>query len=104
MTTDQLDVLLSLICAPDVRSILTNRPPRIEDERKARIAVRDALLDLRAGRKLDAGERIVAIHLIGKRDGWSLAFAAVSISLASANQTATVETPAGVQAQPTQGA
>ena len=101
MTTDQLDALLSLICAPDVRSILTHRPPRLEDERKARIAVRDALLELRAGRKLDEGERIVAIHGIGKRDGWSLAFAAVSISLASANQTATVETPAGVQAQPT---
>ena len=99
MTTDQLDALLSLICAPDVRSILTNRPPRIEDERKARIAVRDALLELRAGRKLDAGERIVAIHGIGKRDGWSLA--SVSIPLASASQAATVETPAGVQAQPT---
>lgn len=101
MTTDQLDALLSLICAPDVRSILTNRPPRIEDERKARIAARDLLLELRAGRKLDAGQRIVAIHSIGRRDGWP--FAAVSISLASANQTATVETPAGVQA-PTQGA
>jgi hypothetical protein len=88
LTTDQLDALLSQICAPDVRSILTNRPPRIEDERKARMAVRDALLELRAGRKLDAGERIVAIHGIGKRD-------AVSISLASANQTATVETPLG---------
>ncbi len=95
MTTDQLDALLSQICAPDVRSILTNRPPRIEDERKARMAVRDALLELRAGRKLDAGERIIAIHGIGKRDGWPLAFAAVSISLASANQTATVETPLG---------
>jgi hypothetical protein len=95
LTTDQLDALLSQICAPDVRSILTNRPPRIEDERKARMAVRDALLELRAGRKLDAGERIIAIHGIGKRDGWPLAFAAVSISLASANQTATVETPLG---------
>ena len=104
MTTDQLDALLSHVSAPDVRSILTNRPPRLEDERKARIAVRDALLDLRAGRKLDAGERIVAIHGIGRRDGWSLAFAAVSISLASASQATTVETPAGVQAQPTQGA
>jgi hypothetical protein len=59
------------------------------------MAVRDALLELRAGRKLDAGERIIAIHGIGKRDGWPLAFAAVSISLASANQTATVETPLG---------
>ena len=104
MTLEQLDALLSLVCAPDVRSILTNRPPRLEDERKARIAVRDALLDLRAGRKLDAGERIVAIHVIGKRDGWSLAFAAVSISLASASQAATVEPPAGVQAPPTHGA
>lgn len=102
MTTDQLDALLSLICAPDVRSILTHRPPRLEDERKARIAVRDALLELRAGRKLDAGERIVAIHGIGKRDGWSLAFA--SISLASASQATTVETPAGVQAPTNQGA
>lgn len=98
MTTDQLDALLSIICAPDVRSLLTNRPPRLEDERRARIAARDLLLELRAGRKLNAGERVVAIHGIGKRDGWQLAFAAVSISLASANQTATVETPAGVQA------
>ena len=72
MTTDQLDALLSQICAPDVRSILTNRPPRIEDERKARMAVRDALLELRAGRKLDAGERIVAIHAVGKRQGWPI--------------------------------
>lgn len=102
MTTDQLDALLSLICAPDVRSLLTNRPPRLEDERKARIAARDLLLELRAGRKLDAGQRIVAIHSIGRRDGWP--FAAVSISLASANQTATVETPAGVQAPTNQGA
>ena len=101
MTTDQLDALLSIICAPDVRSLLTNRPPRLEDERKARIAARDLLLELRAGRKLDAGQRIVAIHSIGRRDGWP--FASVSISLASANQTAKVETPAGVQA-PTQGA
>ena len=102
MTTDQLDALLSIICAPDVRSLLTNRPPRLEDERKARIAARDLLLELRAGRKLDAGQRIVAIHSIGRRDGWP--FAAVSISLASANQTATVETPAGVQAPTNQGA
>ncbi len=101
MTTDQLDALLSLICAPDVRSLLTNRPPRLEDERKARIAARDALLELRAGRKLDAGQRIVAIHSIGRRDGWP--FSSTSIPLASANQAATVETPAGVQA-PTQGA
>jgi len=72
LTTDQLDALLSQICAPDVRSILTNRPPRIEDERKARMAVRDALLELRAGRKLDAGERIVAIHAVGKRQGWPI--------------------------------
>ena len=72
MTTDQLDALLSLICAPDVRSILTHRPPRLEDERKARIAVRDALLELRAGRKLDAGQRVVAIHAIGKRQGWPI--------------------------------
>ena len=104
MTTDQLDALLSLVCAPDVRSILTHRPPRLEDERKARIAVRDALLELRAGRKLNAGERIVAIHGIGRREGWSLAFAAVSISLASASQATTVETPAGVQAPTNQGA
>jgi hypothetical protein len=102
LTTDQLDALLSLICAPDVRSILTHRPPRIEDERKARIAVRDALLELRAGRKLDAGQRIVAIHSIGRRDSWP--FGSRSISLASANQTATVETPAGVQAPTNQGA
>ena len=54
--------------------------------------------------KLDAGERIVAIHGIGKRDGWPLAFAAVSISLASASQATTVETPAGVQAPTNQGA
>jgi hypothetical protein len=102
LTTDQLDALLSLICAPDVRSILTHRPPRLEDERKARIAVRDALLELRAGRKLDAGERIVAIHGIGKRDGWP--FTPRSISLASASQATTVETPAGVQAPTNQGA
>ena len=102
MTTDQLDALLSLVCAPDVRSILTHRPPRLEDERKARIAVRDALLELRAGRRLDAGERIVAIHGIGKRDGWPLA--SVSIPLASASQATTVETPAGVQAPTNQGA
>lgn len=101
MTTDQLDALLSIICAPDVRSLLTNRPPRLEDERKARIAARDLLLELRAGRKLNAGERIVAIHGIGKRDGWP--FASVSIPLALASKAATVETPAGVQA-PTQGA
>ena len=102
MTTDQLDALLSLVCAPDVRSILTHRPPRLEDERKARIAVRDALLELRAGRRLDAGERIVAIHGIGKRDGWP--FRSRSISLASASQATTVETPAGVQAPTNQGA
>ena len=102
MTLEQLDALLSLVCAPDVRSILTNRPPRLEDERKARIAVRDALLELRAGRKLDAGERIVAIHGIGKRDGWP--FRLRSISLASASQATTVETPAGVQAPTNQGA
>ena len=102
MTTDQLDALLSLVCAPDVRSILTHRPPRLEDERKARIAVRDALLELRAGRKLDAGERIVAIHGIGRRDGWP--FASVSIPLALASHAATVETPAGVQAPTNQGA
>lgn len=101
MTPDQLDALLSIICAPDVRSLLTNRPPRLEDERKARIAARDLLLELRAGRKLNAGERIVAIHGIARAR--LRARAAVSISLASANQTATVETPAGVQA-PTQGA
>ena len=102
MTTDQLDALLSIICAPDVRSLLTNRPPRLEDERKARIAARDLLLELRAGRKLDAGQRIVAIHSIGRRDGWP--FASASIPLASASQAATVETPAGVQAPTNQGA
>ena len=102
MTTDQLDALLGLICAPDVRSILTNRPPRLEDERKARIAVRDALLELRAGRKLDAGQRIVAIHGIGRRGGWPSG--SRSISLASASQATTVETPAGVQAPTNQGA
>lgn len=98
MTTEQLDALLGLICAPDVRSLLTNRPPRLEDERRARVAARDALLDLRAGRKLNAGERIVAIHGIGKREGWPLAFAAVSVSLANATGADTVEGLAGVQA------
>lgn len=92
MTLDQLDALLGLICAPDVRSILTNRPPRLEDERRARVAARDALLDLRAGRKLNAGERIVAIHGIGRRGAWA------SIALANATAASTVEGPAGVQA------
>jgi hypothetical protein len=73
LSPEQLDALLSLVCAPDVRSLLTARPPRLEDERRARVAVRDALLELRAGRKLDAGQRIVAIHAIGKRDGWPFA-------------------------------
>lgn len=98
MNHDQLDALLGLICAPDVRSLLTNRPPRLEDERRARVAARNALLDLRAGRKLDAGERIVAIHGIGKRQGWQLACAVVSVSLANATAASTVEGPAGVQA------
>ena len=72
-TMQALIDVLDAICAPDVRSILTARPPRLEDERAARIKARDLLLDAVAGRRLDAGQRVVAIHAIGKRQGWPIA-------------------------------
>jgi len=73
ITDETMQALLDVICAPDVRSILTARPPRLEDERAARIKARDLLLDALAGRRLDAGQRVVAIHAIGKRQGWPIA-------------------------------
>jgi len=73
ITDEAMQALLDVICAPDVRSILTARPPRLEDERAARIKARDLLLDALAGRRLDAGQRVVAIHAIGKRQGWPIA-------------------------------
>ena len=73
ITDETMQALLDVICAPDVRSILTARPPRLEDERAARIKARDLLLDAVAGRRLDAGQRVVAIHAIGKRQGWPIA-------------------------------
>jgi hypothetical protein len=57
-----LDVLLSLLVAPDGRAILTHRPTRDRDEREARRRARDALLDLMAGRRLTEGERLDAIR------------------------------------------
>ena len=69
---ETMQALLDIICAPDVRSILTARPPRLEDERSARVRARDLLLDALAGRRLDAGQRVVAIHAVGKRQGWPI--------------------------------
>lgn len=70
MTDDQLKALVEALCAPDVRAILTTRPPRLEDERAARVRARDMLLDHISGRRLDAGQRVVAIHAIGRGMGW----------------------------------